>query len=221
MAPNPKGPKLKGAAPAATPRKRPAVQMSGSPKSQAPATPTPSGVEDEAEDPDVPESKALKDERTVLRWKVATRCEVPKSAGRLCAGSRLCCVKCAHTYYNFLGQMCWVPSGMVKCADCLRGNHACVPVGQPPSSFIICANGWADDEDANLAADSDATVQAISALYAAQRVYSYATKAKEATTPKKKGAAKVAKGKGVTGPAEVEEAAGPSRVVSRNVDDLR
>ncbi|OBT70569.1 hypothetical protein VF21_10435 [Pseudogymnoascus sp. 05NY08] len=252
MAPNPKGPKLKGpkqkgAAPAATPRKRPAVQMSSSPESQAPATPTPSGVasaasqartvrpyrspevEDEAEDPDVPESEAPKDERTVLGWKVATRCEVPESAGRLRAGSRLCCVKCAHTYYNFPGQMCWVPSGMVKCADCLRGNHACVPAaaqfGAELEPLQLAAdallNCWADDEDANLAADSDATVQAISALHAAQRVYSYATKAKEATTPKKKGAAKVAKGKGVAGPAEVEEAAGPSGVVSRNVDDPR
>ncbi|OBT38481.1 hypothetical protein VE00_11194 [Pseudogymnoascus sp. WSF 3629] len=70
--------------------------MSGSPESQAPATPVPSvvasstsrsrtvrpyrspEVEDEAEDPEgsvVPESEAPKDERTVLGWKVAARCE--------------------------------------------------------------------------------------------------------------------------------------------------
>jgi hypothetical protein len=98
--------------------------MSGSPKSQAPATPVPSSVasptprsrtvrpyhspevEDEAKEPEgsvVPESEALKDERTVLGWKVAACYEVPDSAGRLRASSRPCCVKCAHTYYNFLG----------------------------------------------------------------------------------------------------------------------
>jgi hypothetical protein len=74
-------------------------------------------------------------------------------------------------------------------------------------------NCWADDEDAGLAADSEATVQAISALHAAQRVYSNATKAKDAPTPKKKkGAAKPAKDKGV---------ARPSEVVARNADDPR
>ncbi|OAF59754.1 hypothetical protein VC83_04045 [Pseudogymnoascus destructans] len=149
MAPKPKGKAL-----VATPRKRPAAQMSGSPESQAPATPVPSGVasptsrsrtvrpyrspevEGEAEELEgsvVPESEAPKGERTVLGWKVAARCEVPDSAGRLRAGSRPCCVKCAHTYYNFPGQMCWVPSGMAKCADCLRGNHACVPAAAKPA----------------------------------------------------------------------------------------
>ncbi|ELR09465.1 hypothetical protein GMDG_08695 [Pseudogymnoascus destructans 20631-21] len=183
MAPKPKGKAL-----VATPRKRPAAQMSGSPESQAPATPVPSGVasptsrsrtvrlyrspevEGEAEEPEgsvVPESEAPKGERTVLGWKVAARCEVPNSAGRLRAGSRPCCVRCAHTYYNFPGQMCWVPSGMAKCADCLRGNHACVPaaaqLGTELEALQLAAdtllNCWADDEDAGLAADSEATVR--------------------------------------------------------------
>ncbi|ELR10619.1 hypothetical protein GMDG_04888 [Pseudogymnoascus destructans 20631-21] len=215
MAPKLKGLKQKAAAPAATPRKRPATQMSGSPELQAPATPTPSGgasatsqartvrpyrspeveVEDEAEEPDIPESEAPKDECTVLGWKVAARCVIPESTGRLRAGSRLCCVECAHTYYNFPGQMCWVPSGMAKCADCLRSNHACIPAaaqfGVELEALQLAAddllNCWADDEDANLAADSDATVQAIGTLLAVQRIYSNATKAKETTTPKKKG----------------------------------
>ncbi|OAF61852.1 hypothetical protein VC83_01665 [Pseudogymnoascus destructans] len=203
-------PKPKGKAPVTTPRKRPVAQMSSSPESQAPATPVPSvvtsstsrsrtirpyrspEVEDEAEDLEgsvVPESEAPKDERTVLGWKVAARCEVPDSAGRLHAGSCPCCMKCAHTYYNFPGQMCWVPSGMAKCADCLRGNHACVPaaaqLGAELEALQLAAdallNCWADDEDAGLAADSEATVQAISALHAAQRVYSNATKANTIT----------------------------------------
>ncbi|OBT87415.1 hypothetical protein VE02_04667 [Pseudogymnoascus sp. 03VT05] len=79
--------------------------MSGSPKLQAPATPTPSGVasstlrsctvclyhlplvEDKVKDVVAPKPKALKDERTMLRWKVATCCVVPKSARRLRASS--------------------------------------------------------------------------------------------------------------------------------------
>ncbi|ELR08577.1 hypothetical protein GMDG_03272 [Pseudogymnoascus destructans 20631-21] len=172
--------------PVATPCKRAADQMAGSPESEAPVTPVPSGVasspsrsrtvcpygspevENAAEEPEgsiVPEPEALKDERTVLGWKVAARCEVPESAGRLRAGSRPCCVKCAHTYYNFPGQMCWVPSGMAKCADCLRGNHACIlataQLGAELEALQLAAdallNCWADDEDAGLAADSEAT----------------------------------------------------------------
>ncbi|OBT81117.1 hypothetical protein VE02_10246 [Pseudogymnoascus sp. 03VT05] len=89
-------PKHKGKALAATPRKRLAAQMSGSPESQAPGTPTPSGVassvsrsrtvrlyrspsvEDEVKDAVAPEPEAPKDERTV-----------PESAGRLRAGSHV------------------------------------------------------------------------------------------------------------------------------------
>lgn len=151
-------PKNKGKVLAATPRKRLAAQMSGSPESQAPDTPTPSGaassvsrsrtvrpyrsplVEDEVEDAVAPEPEAPKDERTVLGWKLSYRCEVPESAGRLRAGSRVCCVKCAHTYFNFPGQMCWVPSGMTKCADCLQGNHPCVPVRNLLLSLLVDAN---------------------------------------------------------------------------------
>ncbi|OBT82758.1 hypothetical protein VE02_09922 [Pseudogymnoascus sp. 03VT05] len=91
-------------------------------KALAPATPTPSSVasstllsrtvrlyrsplvEDEAKDVVVPKPETPKDNRTVLGWKVAARYRVPKSAGRLCASPRVCCVKCAHTYFNFLGS---------------------------------------------------------------------------------------------------------------------
>ncbi|OBT81124.1 hypothetical protein VE02_10368 [Pseudogymnoascus sp. 03VT05] len=61
-------------------------------------------VEDEAKDVVVPKPETPKDDRTVLGWKVAARCGVPKSAGRLRASPCVCCVKCAHTYFNFLGS---------------------------------------------------------------------------------------------------------------------
>lgn len=73
-------------------------------------------------------------------------------------------------------------------------------------------NCWADDEDANLNADSAATTQAIADLREAQRRYSNAVTGKEPAAKKKKDAAKPAKDKGV---------AGPSKAVARNVDDPR
>jgi hypothetical protein len=63
-------------------------------------------VKDKAKEPKgsvVPKSKALKDEHTMLRWKVATYYEVPNSMGRLYASSCLCYIKCTYMYYNFLG----------------------------------------------------------------------------------------------------------------------
>ncbi|OBT60543.1 hypothetical protein VE03_10054 [Pseudogymnoascus sp. 23342-1-I1] len=65
-------------------------------------------VEDVVKEPDVPKPnvpkpKALKDERSVLRWKIAARYVVPASTGRLHASSHACYVKCTHTYFNFLG----------------------------------------------------------------------------------------------------------------------
>ncbi|OBT61739.1 hypothetical protein VE03_09171 [Pseudogymnoascus sp. 23342-1-I1] len=86
--------------------------MAGSPESEAPVTPTPSGVasasrsrtvrpyrspkvedvikEPNVPEPNVPKPKALKDERSVLRWKIAACYIVPTSTGRLRASSRAC-----------------------------------------------------------------------------------------------------------------------------------
>ncbi|OBT50781.1 hypothetical protein VE04_09538 [Pseudogymnoascus sp. 24MN13] len=242
--PSTMAPKNKGKALAATPRKRLAAQMSGSPESQAPGTPTPSGaassvsrsrtvrpyrspsVEDEVEDAVAPEPEALKDERTVLGWKLANRCEVPESAGRLRAGSRACCVKCAHTYFNFPSQMCWVPSGMTKCADCLRGNHPCVPFVAALEALQLAADAlldcWADDEDAGLDTDSAATTQAIADLREAQRVYSNAVTSREAAKKKKRAAAAAPSvaAPSVAGPSVAAPSVAP-KVVVRDMDDPR
>lgn len=135
-----------------TPRKRPAGQMSSSPP--APSTPTPStlmhrhttrpykspSVEDDIEEsiepsedvgagPTIVAPKA--EVRSVMGWKVADRVAVPESAGRLRAGLRSCCIKCAHFYYNFPELQCWRPEGMASCADCLPGKRSCVMVRVP------------------------------------------------------------------------------------------
>lgn len=143
------GPRRKPAAkPAVTPRKRAADQMS-SPVSEVPPTPTPLGSVSSqrpravrpyrsptVEDVPEVEEPAHEDYRSVLGWKVARRCPVPESAGRLRAGPRPCCVKCGHTYWNFPAQMCWIPAGMDKCGDCLSGNHSCAQVRVfPPCLF--------------------------------------------------------------------------------------
>ncbi|ELR05861.1 hypothetical protein GMDG_07634 [Pseudogymnoascus destructans 20631-21] len=139
--------------PAVTTRKRTAAQMLGSPRSKALVTPTPSRsvssqrpcairpyrsptVEDGPEEVDDPRSSTNipKEMRTVLGWKVAARCVVPESAGRLRAGPRPCCVKCARTYFNFPGQLCWIPGDLGKCGDCLQGNHQCVPANTHSAS---------------------------------------------------------------------------------------
>ncbi|ELR08783.1 hypothetical protein GMDG_08660, partial [Pseudogymnoascus destructans 20631-21] len=101
----------KTVAPVATPLKRSSAQMSGSPELESPATPTPF-VEDAPEEEEVAAQLAAKEMRTALGWKLSARRPVPESVGPLRAGSRDCCVKCLVTYYNYPGQICWVPVGL-------------------------------------------------------------------------------------------------------------
>ena len=119
-----------------TPNQRPgSVASSQRPRAIRPYR-SPS-VEEEVEEPELPGSSSaalkLKEKRRVLGWKLPIRCLVPKSARVLRAGARACCVKCSHTYFNFPDQMCWLPEGLEKCADCLKGNHRCRPVRTLPS----------------------------------------------------------------------------------------
>lgn len=150
-----------------TPVKRTAAQMLGSsPEVGLPVTPTPTRpgsvasssrprairpyreptVEDVIDEGEVPEGQALsgvdgfKGKRTALGWKFATRVPIPEALGPLRAAPRPCCLKCSVTYYNFPGQQCWAPSGMDRCADCLHGNHPCLPVGPFPPSRLPHTN---------------------------------------------------------------------------------
>ncbi|ELR10486.1 hypothetical protein GMDG_08740 [Pseudogymnoascus destructans 20631-21] len=163
MAPR-KQPK-KTVAPVATPLKRSSAQMSGSPELESPATPTPFGpasvastsrprtvrpyrspsVEDAPEEEEeVAAQLAAKEMRTALGWKLSACRPVPESVGPLRAGSRDCCVKCSVTYYNYPGQICWVPVGLDKCGDCLQGNHRCVPVGPDQKDALTALQLKAD-----------------------------------------------------------------------------
>ena len=94
-------------------------------------------VEDapEGSDPLVLSFDALKqkERRTALGWKLSARRPLPESAGILRARFRAYCLKCSHTYFNFLDQMCWTPKGLDKCDDCLEGRHRCLPVRILPS----------------------------------------------------------------------------------------
>lgn len=76
----------------------------------------------------------------------------------------------------------------------------------------------ADDEDAELEADSAATLQALAVLRVAQRSFSNAVQGKEDSAAKAKGAAKASKGKGPAGPSKAK---GPADVAMRDVDDPR
>ncbi|OBT38496.1 hypothetical protein VE00_11192 [Pseudogymnoascus sp. WSF 3629] len=221
---------------AITPLKRGAAQMSGS--SESTATPTPMGsvtserprairpyrspsLEDAPEEPEVvgPSSNAQdpqKEQRTVFGWKLATRCVVPELAGRLRAGFRDCCLKCSHTYYNYPDQMCWTPSGLGKCGDCLQGNHRCLPIDaqfhpklealQLTADAVL--DSRADDEDAGLDEDSPTTLNFLADLLVAQRELTTAVKGKELATPKTKGASRT-KGKGAVAPSSVVDPAIP------------
>ncbi|KFZ19768.1 hypothetical protein V501_00501 [Pseudogymnoascus sp. VKM F-4519 (FW-2642)] len=233
-------PPRRGQGPAkSTPLKRPASQIAGSLESSAPETPTTSGatakrprvtrpyrsptVQDGPEESNVPRPAATKPVgmRTVLGWKVAARRVVPEDLGPVRAGSRACCVKCAHTYYNFPGQMCWTPSGLDKCADCAHGNNDCVMVDPQFGDHLkvlqlaadILLDSQADDDEAGLEDDSPATTQALKALAEAQRTFTNTVRAKESATPKGKGAAGPSKAKEVV--ATPSKSTGPTMV---NVD---
>ncbi|KFZ17223.1 hypothetical protein V502_04682 [Pseudogymnoascus sp. VKM F-4520 (FW-2644)] len=124
----------------------------------------------------------------------------------------------------------WLPSGLDKCGDCLQGNHPCVPAKdqfgvqldtlQRAADAVL--DSRADDEDAELEADSVATLQALAVLRVAQRSFSNAVQGKEESAAKAKGATKaatkVSKGKAPAGPSKDK---GPADVVMRDVDDPR
>ncbi|KFY48603.1 hypothetical protein V496_10250, partial [Pseudogymnoascus sp. VKM F-4515 (FW-2607)] len=132
-------------------------------------------VEDAIDEDDVLEGHplfgvgGLKDQRTALGWKFSPRVPVPEALGPLRAAPRSCCRKCSVTYFNFPDQQCWAPSGMDRCADCLQSNSACEPVDPTHQDALAKVQGYADalldcradDEDADLIADSAKTKAAL------------------------------------------------------------